>query len=220
MTDLSVTISHLENYPLITQKRADYLIFKQIFGLIKSKEHLTTEGLYKIIALKAGLNLGFPEQLKTHFPTVISVDRPRVANQNIKDPNWLAGFIDGDGSFRIKINKSSSTKSGYSVFLVLSIVQHGRDEDLLKSFNKYLNCGVTYRRSGNAITFSVVKFSDIKDIIIPFLNKYPLLGVKSKDFEYFCKGAELIKSKKHLTEEGLDQLHKIKNGMNTGRKFF
>ena len=62
------------------------------------------------------MNLGLPEQLKTHFPTVISVDRPRVANQNIKDPNWLAGFIDGDGSFRIKINKSSSTKSGYSVF--------------------------------------------------------------------------------------------------------
>ena len=83
-----------------------------------------------------------------------------------------------------------------------------------------MNCGVTYRPSDNAITFSVVKFSDIKDIIIPFLNKYPLLGVKSKDFKDFCKGAELIKSKKHLTEEGLDQLHKIKNGMNTGRKFF
>jgi hypothetical protein len=64
----------------------------------------------------------------------------------------------------------------------------------------------------------VVKFSDIKDIIIPFLKKYPLHGVKSKDFEDFCKGAELIQNKIHLTEEGLDQLRLIKTGMNSGRK--
>jgi hypothetical protein len=49
----------------------------------------------------------------------------------------------------------------------------------------------------------VVKFSDIKDIIIPFLKKYPLHGVKSKNFEDFCKGAELIQNKIHLTEEGV-----------------
>lgn len=46
--DMSIIISHLENYPLITQKRADYLIFKQIFDLIKNKEHLTMEGLHKM----------------------------------------------------------------------------------------------------------------------------------------------------------------------------
>jgi len=31
--DLSVLVSHLENYPLITQKFADYWIFKQVFYL-------------------------------------------------------------------------------------------------------------------------------------------------------------------------------------------
>lgn len=56
--DLSVLTSHLDNYPLITQKLADYLIFKQVFNLIQNKEHLTSEGLDKIIALKAALNLG------------------------------------------------------------------------------------------------------------------------------------------------------------------
>jgi hypothetical protein len=65
----------------------------------------------------------------------------------------------------------------------------------------------------------VVKFADIIDIIIPFLNKHPLLGVKSKYFEDFCKGADLIKNKIHLTEEGLNQLRLIKTGMNINRKF-
>jgi hypothetical protein len=54
--DLSVLISHLDNYPLITQKLADYLIFKQVFSLIEDREHLTMVGLHKIIALKAVFN--------------------------------------------------------------------------------------------------------------------------------------------------------------------
>jgi len=42
--DLEIIISHLDNYPLITQKRVDYLLFKQAIELIKNKEHLSLEG--------------------------------------------------------------------------------------------------------------------------------------------------------------------------------
>jgi len=41
--------------------------------------------------------------------------------------------------------------------------------------------------------------------------------VKSKDFADFCKVVDIIKVKGHLTAEGLDQIRKIKSGMNTGR---
>ena len=68
--DLSVLIYHFDNYPLITQKLADYLIFKQVFLLLKNKDHLTKEGLHKIIALKAVLNLGLSENLKIYFPSI------------------------------------------------------------------------------------------------------------------------------------------------------
>ena len=33
----------------------------------------------------------------------------------------------------------------------------------------------------------------------------------------FCKVANLMEGKLHLTKEGLDQIRKIKDGMNTGR---
>jgi hypothetical protein len=46
--DLIVIINHFEKYPLLTQKRADYELFKQIFELINRKEHLTKEGFHKI----------------------------------------------------------------------------------------------------------------------------------------------------------------------------
>jgi len=53
--------------------------------------------------------------------------------------------------------------------------------------------------------------------IIPFFSKYPIEGVKAKDFDDFCKVAELMKSKVHLTSDGLEQIRKIKSGMNRGR---
>jgi len=54
--DLARIIDHFEKYPLITQKRADYEIFKQVFYLISRKEHLTLPGLQEIVAIKASMN--------------------------------------------------------------------------------------------------------------------------------------------------------------------
>lgn len=58
--DLQVIIDHFEKYPLITQKLADYLLFKPAFELVKRKEHVTTKGLNQIVALrlKASMNNG------------------------------------------------------------------------------------------------------------------------------------------------------------------
>jgi len=77
--------------------------------------------------------LGLHEQLKVDFPLVTPVDRPTVIfacrqAQKIKDPNWLAGFIDAEGSFGIKISKSSSTKSGYNVYLQFNLCAQLRRE--------------------------------------------------------------------------------------------
>ena len=41
--ELEVIINQLDKYSLITKKRADYLLFKQVLELIKTKEHLTPE---------------------------------------------------------------------------------------------------------------------------------------------------------------------------------
>ena len=51
-----------------------------------------------------------------------------------------------------------------------------------------------------------------------FFRKYhQILGVKFLDFNDWCIAAEIIKNKKHITKEGIDQILKIKSGMNKGR---
>ena len=50
--DLAVIIDHFDNYPLITQKQGDYLLFKRVVNIINNKEHLTISGLQKILSIR------------------------------------------------------------------------------------------------------------------------------------------------------------------------
>jgi len=219
--DLGIVISNFDKYPLITQKKADYLLFKEAFHIVKSKNHLTTEGLHKIIAIKASLNNGLPDKLKTAFPGVLPVPRPLVLGslcpQRIKDPSWLAGFASAEGCFMIK---SQESRSGSKVYagLVFSVSQHSRDEGLMRDLINYLGCGNYYPNlKVDKGEYVVVRFNDIESKIIPFFNKYPIGGVKALDFADFKKAADIVKVKGHLTRTGLVEILKIKEGMNTGR---
>jgi hypothetical protein len=75
--EIPVIINHFYQYPLITQKLSDYLIFKQCFNIIKQGNHLTEIGLLGIITLKSNLNLGgfAPVEVKEAFPNVPEVKK-------------------------------------------------------------------------------------------------------------------------------------------------
>jgi len=118
----------------------------------------------------------------------------------------------------IKIFKSK-TKLGETVKLVFQLTQYNRDEQLMKSLEYYLGCGGYFPRNHkNFGEFIVTKFNDLTEKVIPLFEKYPIVGVKALDFSDFCKVAELMKNKAHLTIEGLEDIRLIKAGMNRGRK--
>jgi hypothetical protein len=85
LSDLAVIIEHFDKYPLITQKLADYLLFKMGVDLIKNNEHLTIEGLRKILAIKASMNLGLSNKVKEAFPSIVPIIRPLVINKRVPD---------------------------------------------------------------------------------------------------------------------------------------
>jgi hypothetical protein len=72
---------------LLTKKFADYKLFKEAYNLIINQEHLTIDGLNKIIAIKASMNLGLSEEIKIAFPNIIPTVRPLVKNPEIRSPN-------------------------------------------------------------------------------------------------------------------------------------
>lgn len=102
IADLQVIKNHFNNYPLHTQKFGDFELFKQALDLVQNKEHLTLEGFKKIISIRASMNLGLPDELKTSFPDIMPVNRPIIKSIINYDPYWLAGFTSAEGSFLIK----------------------------------------------------------------------------------------------------------------------
>ena len=55
----------MDRYPLSSQKYGDYLLIKKAFYLIKEKVHLTHDGLNQIINIKAPMNLGLSDTIKS-----------------------------------------------------------------------------------------------------------------------------------------------------------
>ena len=83
---------------------------------------------------------------------------------------------------------------------------------------KYLGSGKIYKYPGKpAVVLTIFNFSDINNLIIPFVEKNPLLAVKLINYLDWCKVAKLKNEGSHLTEEGVNLIREIKSGMNKGR---
>jgi hypothetical protein len=85
--DLTNLINHFEKYPLLTQKAADFILFKEVVKLMNNKAHLQIEGLHQIINIKASINLGLSDFLISEFNEITPVLRPIINTENIPDPN-------------------------------------------------------------------------------------------------------------------------------------
>lgn len=211
---VNVVIPHFERYPLLTQKQADFELFKQIVIMMHNKQHLNTEGLNKIISLKASLNKGLTTLLSEHFPNIVPVERPAIKDLLLSDvnPSWITGFVEAEGCFFINVIKSKAYKTGYQIKLGFSVVQHNRDKILMQNFIKYFNSGGVYENK-EIVKYLASKFLDIQENFIPFFKKYPLQGYKLSNFEKFCEVAELIKKQAHLTPQGIEEIIKIKEAV-------
>jgi hypothetical protein len=113
----NIFIPHFENLPLLSQKAANLLLFKKIVEIINKKEHLTLEGLQKIINIRSSMNLGLSDLQKSEFPNYQSIERKLIQTTHISDPQWVAGFISGEGCFEVNIFKSNTHKIGSQVRL-------------------------------------------------------------------------------------------------------
>lgn len=216
----NVIIPHFDKYPLITQKKADFILFKQGVELLNLKVHNEIEGIHRVLSIKASMNRGgLSDLLKNNFPTVLPVLRPTVNFESILDPNWLTGFVDGEGLFYVGVSKSKNVISGYSISVEFAVSQHIRDELLLTKFIEYLECGRISKAATrpDSVTFTVRKFNDIKEKVISFFQKFPLQGEKHRDFLDFWKVVKLVEDKSHLTELGIKKIKSLKSGMNKGR---
>ena len=131
----------------------------------------------------------------------------------------ISWFASGEGCFLVTLIKTTSNQLGYWVQLSFQLTQHTRDIELINNLKEYLDYGqTTVYDNHNFIKYVVSNISDNMGKIIPFFDKYPIVGVKYKSYEDFKQVALIVKDKKHLTPEGFNLIQNIKEGMNKLRK--
>lgn len=210
-----VIIPHFIKYPLLTQKYVDFKLFCRVLEIIKTKEHLTNEGLNKIVNIRASMNMGITDTLKANFSSINPISTEDIYKlENQIDENWLLGFINGEACFFISIYKSPKSKLGQAIQLVFKITQHYRDIELINFIVNFLDCGRVEKRSSNGCDFTL---TSSYDKLLKKINLNNLLGLKLLDFNDFYKAYLLVKEKKHLTKEGLREIIEIKENMSSRR---
>ena len=156
------------------------------------------------------MNFGESNKLKLVFPNVIKIKRPEIKIYNTElDPFWVTGFITGEGSFYISINKTT-----HKMRPVFSIGLNVGDKFLLEKMNRFFNnIGSIYTTSSNnSAEIKIFKLVNISNLINP-LESYPLQGFKLYNFKLWCEIIELLKIE-NLTHEILDKINNLKNKLN------
>jgi len=86
-----------------------------------------------------------------------------------------------------------------------------------------LNIGkIVIEENKNSCAFVVQSFSELKDVLCPIFNQFPLHTTKKLDFQDFYS-AILIKANSNngkLSDSDKEKILSIKDGMNLGRIVF
>ena len=134
---------------------------------------------------------------------------------------YLAGFVDGEGCFSVTICKNKYTALRWKMDPLFQVYQHKDNSRILYIFKDVFNCGYVSKKGGNpsCYVYCVDRISDILDCVIPFFDRYQLVGEKYNNFLLFKQIVNGISLKEHLTKEGFVRLAKKAFRMNRNGKY-
>jgi len=121
--------------------------------------------------------------------------------------SYISGFTDGEGSFSISFSIRPKFKTNLEVRPSFSISQHKRNIDILKNIRNFFNVGgIRFSKRDQNYKYEVRSVNDLKNVIIPHFEKYPLKTSKLNDFKIFLKIVNMISSNLHLNKKYLAEI--------------
>ncbi len=132
-------------------------------------------------------------------------------------PDWVVGFVDGEGCFYVGINPHPEMEVGYQVLPEFRVVQHERDIQVLYALKRFFRCGVVRRNREDRYELRIRKLSCLLKVV-EFFEKHPLKTKKNADFKKFARIVRWMAEGKHLEREGLIRIIELALTMNRADK--
>ena len=151
----------------------------------------------------------------------MTINKLPLDDSPLVDNSWLTGFIDADRGFYIRYPQCLCKFA-----LEQRMIYPKTQESFFTILNKiclFFNVKLAVRnRAKINKSYYVIRVENQKSnqILIYYLNKYPLLSSKHLDFLDWEKSFRAITQKAHKTESGKQLILNHKNSMNDKRTYF
>jgi hypothetical protein len=142
-------------------------------------------------------------------------ERPAIEAIDVALGAFLSGFALGEASFMVICRRRSGSPRGFRLSAAFNVSQHDRAP--LDLFRETLGCG-TMRIAGNGGWYwEVNSLSDQSELIVPFFERFPLVGQKAQDFELYREAVGLL-GQLDLSESDYRAVLALRERMNRGGK--
>jgi LAGLIDADG endonuclease len=133
-------------------------------------------------------------------------------------PDYVAGFVDGEGCFCVSIHPHPTVRYG-SRWLIgpcFQAYQHRDNVVILEELQAFFGCGRILPKGpkSSVMTYSVYRRSDLESVIVPFFEGHPLVSRKHEDFVKFSEIVRLMQRAAHRTDEGFRRIVELAFSMN------
>jgi hypothetical protein len=129
--------------------------------------------------------------------------------------SFLSGFALGEGSFMLVCRRRDQPARRFRISAAFNVSQ--QDRVPLDLFREVLGCG-TLRQAGNGGWYwEVNRLSDLSSRIVPFFDRFPIVGVKAEDYRLW-RSAVLLLSAGRLSDQDYRQVLALRERMNRGGK--
>ena len=146
-----------------------------------------------------------------------------AVNQQERLDAYMAGYVDGEGSFHVAIQMNPSTRMKWQLVPEFHVSQNAERRQVLDLIKQRLACGriqENHRGSSDKTLVFVVRNRDELILrVIPFFERQPLLSSKQQDFLKFASIVRSMKAGKHLSSEGFQSLKDEALSMNGGGRY-
>lgn len=132
-------------------------------------------------------------------------------------PDWVVGFVDGEGCFHVSVNRHPEMSVGFQVLPEFVIVQHARDRQILMALKRFFGAGIVRQNHGDRDCLRIRKLDALQQVCDFFL-KHPLKTKKNVDFRKFRKIILLMDQQRHLQIDGLLEIVDIALAMNSTQR--
>jgi hypothetical protein len=130
--------------------------------------------------------------------------------------HYVAGFVEGEGSFNVPIRRERDRTMPLRVGLSFNVSQIGYQlPELLRGV---FECGTVRARSDGVVYYEVTKPLDLSERVFPFFGRFPLRGPKAGDLTVFIAITAMVQRGDHLSPTGLRRIVELRSPMNRGGK--